>query len=331
MSTVPLTKRLSGWLLPVLAVALFGFAVYAVIKPGRTRAEPPAEPPRAAAAVSSIAGIGIVEPQSELIRIATELPGVIREVYVRPGDEVVRGQPLFRLDTRDADAAIAASEADMTAARAATRAAEVALADERQRLQLFQSVDDPRAISKDEMSRRRFAAERAEAALQQARAAEGVAASRLAQQRTTRERLTVRAPMSGRVYEIDARPGEFAPAGQTASPLMTFGVARPLHVRVEYDEADASRLPVAAGATGSLRGRAEQRIPLRYVRTEPAVTEKRALSGGAERVDTRVVEVIYAFDPDRFPAYLGQRMDVFAAAPRSASSPRLMADAKVRP
>lgn len=331
MPNATLPRRLSALLLPLIALGLFVFAVFAVIKPGRTRADPPVTPPAAAAPAATVAGTGIVEPESELIRIASELAGVVREVNVRPGDEVTKGAPLFRLDSREADAAIGAARADIAAARAAVRSAEVAVADERQRLALFQSVDDPRAISEDEISRRRFAASRAEAALTQARAQVDVAESRLAERLTERERLTVRAPVSGRVYSVDARPGEFAPANQAQTPLMTLGVARPLHVRVEFDEADAARLSATARATGTLRGRADERIALRYVRTEPAVTEKRALSGGAERVDTRVVEVIYAFDPARNPAFLGQRMDVFVDAPRRPSSPRLMADAVVRP
>ena len=47
-----------------------------------------------------------------------------------------------------------------------------------------------------------------------------------------------------------------------------------------------------------------------------------ALAGGAERVDTRVVQVLYSFDPVRHSAYLGQRMDVFVDAPRTATSTR---------
>ena len=332
MPTVSLPRRLSGWILPVIALGLFAFAVYAVITPGRTRADPPVQPPTppTATAAATIAGIGTVEPQSELIRIASELPGVIRDVYVRPGDSVTKGAPLFRLDTRDADAAVAAARADVQSAATAIAAAEVAVADERQRLALFQAVDDPRALSKDEIARRRFAVDRAEAALAQARAARAVAESRLAERLTDRERLTVRAPMTGRIYSVDARPGEFASDKQAETPLMTFGVARPLHVRVEIDEADAPRLQESAAAFGTLRGRPDVRIPLSYVRTEPEVREKRALSGGAERVDTRVIEVLYAFDPDAHPTWLGQRMDVFIAAPRTTSSPRLMADAVVR-
>ena len=43
---------------------------------------------------------------------------------------------------------------------------------------------------------------------------------------------------------------------------------------------------------------------------------KRSLTGDAtERVDTRVLQVLYAFDRGDLPLYVGQQMDVFVEAP----------------
>jgi len=300
--------------LPLISAGLFVFAVSTVIQPGRTRAEPPAAPPTAPAS-SALAGVGVVEPESELIAVATELPGVVRQVAVQAGDRVTRGQPLFVLDTRAARAALTAASADATSADAAVRVAEAALADERQRLSLFDIVDDPRAVSTDERERRRFAVRRAEAAVGQARAQAQAARAQVAVRRTDLNRLTVTAPIDGRIYRVDVRPGEYASAGPSTTPAMTLGADGRLHVRAEFDEADAGRLRVNGRAQGVLRGSPGQLIPLTFVRAEPQVVEKRALSGGSERVDTRVVEVIYSFDPVDVPAYLGQRMDVFVGAP----------------
>jgi HlyD family secretion protein len=312
-----LRRRLSTLALPVAAAGLFAFAVSTVIQPGRTRAEPPAAP-ATSPHDRSLAGVGTVEPESELISVATELSGVVTRVLVRPGDRVTVGQPLFGLDARAASAALAAAEADVEVARAALRQAEVALADERQRLGLFEAVEDPRALAADELERRRFAVRRAEAAVSAARAQVGAAQAAVQVRRTDLSRLTVAAPIAGRIYRVDVRPGEFAAAGPAAQPLIALGADDRLHVRAEFDEADLGRLRTNGRASGVLRGRADLRIPLSFVRIEPQAVEKRALSGGSERVDTRVVEVIYAFDPAAYPAFLGQRMDVFIeAAPRA--------------
>ena len=49
-----------------------------------------------------------------------------------------------------------------------------------------------------------------------------------------------------------------------------------------------------------LRGKNDRHYPLRFVRVEPYVVGKRWLTGdNTERVDTRVLQVIYALDDDR--------------------------------
>ena len=51
--------------------------------------------------------------------------------------------------------------------------------------------------------------------------------------------------------------------------------------------------------------------PLRFERIEPFVTPKISLSGAAtEKTDSRVLQIIYSFDPSKLPAYIGQRVDV---------------------
>jgi HlyD family secretion protein len=52
--------------------------------------------------------------------------------------------------------------------------------------------------------------------------------------------------------------------------------------------------------------------PLRFIRFEPYVLPKTSLTGdSAERVDTRVLQVIYSFNRGKLPIYVGQQMDVY--------------------
>ena len=61
-----------------------------------------------------------------------------------------------------------------------------------------------------------------------------------------------------------------------------------------------------------VRGNRTISFPLTYVRTDPLVIPKQSLTGATtERVDTRVLQVIYAFDWDHLPIYVGQILDVF--------------------
>lgn len=309
MSTSPLIK----YVLPAAAVGLVGFAVVSSNRPPREQTEPLLAAPTSPYQ-GKVAGIGVVEPSSELIEVAAELSGVVRDVAVAPGAQVKRGAPLFRLDDRALRAQLEAAQAEAAQAEAALAAARVTLADEEQRLGLFQAVEDKRAISEDELKRREFAVRRAETAVVQAEAAARAARAQARVVATDLDRLTVRAPIDGVVWRVNVRPGEFAQAGPAAEPLVTVGASETLHVRVEIDEADINRVQPGAQAVGAYRGDAANTIPLRFVRFEPEAVEKRALSGGAERVDTRVIEALYAFEPGVGPTFIGQRMDVFIEA-----------------
>jgi hypothetical protein len=68
----------------------------------------------------------------------------------------------------------------------------------------------------------------------------------------------------------------------------------------------------------SLRGAPARRADLRFVHIEPFVVPKKSLTGSSfERVDTRVLQVVYAFDPKALSAYVGQQLDVFIEAEAS--------------
>ena len=55
---------------------------------------------------------------------------------------------------------------------------------------------------------------------------------------------------------------------------------------------------------------------LHFVRIEPFVVPKKSLTGeSSERVDTRVLQVLYSFKRGSLPVYVGQQVDVFIEAP----------------
>jgi multidrug efflux pump subunit AcrA (membrane-fusion protein) len=287
--------------LPLVAAGLFAFALLSVLtQPPRTGADPVLPVP-ATPFAASVAGVGVIEPRSEAIAIASHLPGVVSKVYVQAGDAVPMGAPLFALDDR-------AVRAELVYAEAQIKSAEVALADARDVSQRAQESYKRQATSDAEATRRRFAVSLAETRLSEARAARDRLATEL-------ERLTVTAPIDARVWRVDVRPGEYAPAGPSARPLVVLGDDSELHVRVEVDQTDAARVRAEARAVANLRGDARSKAKLRFVRFEPLVQPKRVLTGdGTERVDTRTLEVIYAIEPGALRPFVGQQMDVFIEA-----------------
>jgi RND family efflux transporter MFP subunit len=287
--------------LPLLAAGLFGFALLSVLThPERLPAEP-ALPVPAAPYPVAVAGVGVIEPRSESIAIGTHLPGIVSAVFVQPGDRVAAGDPLFAIDDR-------ASRAELALAEARLRSAEVALEDARDESARYQRSVARAAVSESEATRKRFAVERARTGLEEARQERLLIATEI-------ERLTVRSPIDASVWRVDVRAGEYAAAGPLVEPLLVLGDGSLFHVRVEIDQTDAHRVRPDAPAVGSLRGDGARSVPLAFVRFEPLIQPKRSLTGdGAERVDTRVLEVIYAFEPSALPAFVGQQMDVFIEA-----------------
>jgi len=130
------------------------------------------------------------------------------------------------------------------------------------------------------------------------------------------DRLVIRAPVDGTLLQVNLRTGEYAQTGVLSSPLMLLGAVDRLNVRIDIDENDAWRFRPQAPARAYLRGNRDLATDLRFEYVEPYVVPKRSLTGdSSERVDTRVLQVVYSFPAGVLPAYVGQQVDVFIEAP----------------
>ncbi len=342
-------------ILPLLALLGVGFAIYTVKAGSavETPAQPVAQPARGPFD-AYIAGAGIVEASTENRAVGTLVPGVVQEQFAKVGDTVRAGQPLFRIDDRELAAqvavlksAAAAQESrlaqlkaeprpeDIPPAEAAVEQAQAVLKDKQEDLDQYAGIRSSGAISQVELRTRRSAVAVAKAQLDAAqadlaklkagawkpaidvqRAQVDAAESQVKQAEVNLSRLTVSAPVDGMVLQVNVRKGEYAGVGPLAVPLMLVGNVKMLHVRVDVDENDAWKLKPGAPAKAFLRGNADLSVPLNFVRVEPYVVPKRSLTGdSAERVDTRVLQVIYSFDAKSLPVYVGQQMDVFIEVP----------------
>ena len=317
------------------------------------RVEPPVQPPRSTFG-STVAGSGLVEPQTENIAVGSQLPGVVTEVHVKVGQHVEAGTPLFRLDDRHLRAELKVREAALASARAHLAKLEAMprpeelppskarmqeatenLTDQDDQVRRARTLHGRQAIGDEELIRREQAFRMAREQLARARseydllqagawqpdkeiasASIAQAQAQLEQTQVELERLVVRALVDGEVLQVNVRPGEFVgtPPGQ---PLVVLGNVRQLHVRVDLDENDIHRFTRTASARAVVRGQPRLEYPLRFVRVEPFVVPKKSLTGDTtERVDTRVLQVIYAVEGEPKSLYVGQQMDVFVEAAR---------------
>ena len=290
--------------------------VAALVLVRRMDRKPPAPPPVTAPARSpydsTVAATGLIEAARENVRIASPKGGLVTRVFVTVGDTVRTGDPLFQLDDREAASRVLTMEAQLEAMRATQAAEEVALADARDQLARAERLRQDNVTTEEDLKRRWFGVEASRARLESTRAQIAAAQRQLEQARTDLSVLTVQAPRDGELLQVNVRAGEFAPAAALAEPLMLLGDVGKLQVRADVDEQDAILVEPEAPATATLKGNPDLRMPLRFVRVEPYVIPKRSLTGDSlERVDTRVLQVIYEFDRPAFAVYVGQQVDVF--------------------
>ena len=124
------------------------------------------------------------------------------------------------------------------------------------------------------------------------------------------ERLTIRAPISGTVLQVNAKPGELA-APTNAQPLLVIGDISALRVRAELDERDVGEVKLGQSAViraDAFRGR-EFAGKVSFI--APIVEPGRISARGQRSVtDVDVVEVLVdVAQPD--PLAVGMKVDVY--------------------
>jgi HlyD family secretion protein len=281
---------------------------------------PPLAEPAHAPFPVSIGARGIVESVDENVHIAPPLPGLVTKVFVKVGDEVKVGDPLIEQDSRDGRAMVLAQEAQVAALRAQIKEAEVSLADRKDQLDRIEKLMVTKVSSIDERQRAFFNEQGADARLGTARAQLAAAEAQLNRSRVQVDLLTTLAPRSGRILQVNVRAGEYATfefaAVSTPDPAILLGNVTQLQLRADVDEDNASRVRASCRALAYIKGRRETAIPLHFVRIEPYIVPKKSLTGeSSERVDTRVLQIIFRFEQNPTQSiYVGQQMDVFLDA-----------------
>ena len=144
-----------------------------------------------------------------------------------------------------------------------------------------------------------------------AKAAVGEAQAQIEEVQTEIERATVVAPTDGVILQVNVHAGERVSDRETEA-LVVLGDINTYHVRVDIDERDIARFQPGAPAKAYPRGDAAHEVVMRFVRVEPYVIPKQSLTGdNTERVDTRVLQVLYAIEKTGHAVYVGQQLDVF--------------------
>ena len=278
-----------GILAGLVAAYLFGI---------ERKAQPPVFKPVSSPYDSAIYANGIIESDQSSganINIYPEVSGPITQVLVREGQTVSAGTLLFTIDDSVPGANVELAEANLKAAR-----------DQYDKRRAAYDID-PKSISKDVLDTAEDAVVQAAATLKAANA--------------LLQKYSVKAPLDGVVLALNATAGSYVSSQgaydtytELFDPLVVMsGPQDYLAVRCYVDEILVSRLPSHwhIRAQMSLRG-TDIKVPLEFVRVQPYVSPKIELSNQRqEKVDLRVLPVIFRFEKKDAPVYPGQLVDVY--------------------
>ncbi len=295
-------------------VAVLGI-VAGVMMVKQLRARPPAPPPLNEPARSpftnSVAASGIIEASRENVKIGVTKAGLVSRVFVQVGTPVKVGEPLLQLDDREARARLEIARAQVVSLQANLAFEEAQTADFADQFERVARLERDKVASTDEFKRKEFALQTSQKRVAKAKADIAGAETQVRSAQTELDILTIRAPRDGALLQVNIREGEYASASPM-EPLMVLGEVARLQVRADVDEQNAPMVLPNQPAVAYLKGSTSNPLALRFVRIEPYVIPKRSLTGDStERVDTRVLQVVFELDKPQVPLYVGQQVDVF--------------------
>jgi HlyD family secretion protein len=297
-----------------------------------------------------LVGTGIVEPSSSSIYIGTPVNRVVSKILVRVGEEVKEGQDLLVLENKDLlanlnvqRAAYKSEQAKLEKMKSLPRPEDLAIAKNdlnsakatfdmaQSQNEMVLQLSDPRAVSQEEKNRRLFAYQEAQAKFDQAQSTYektksgiwkpdlDIAELEVQQSRaslnlaaTEVERTIIKSPINGMVLQIKIHEGELPSMDTLRSPLMIIGDIQELYLRVSINQLDIPLFNPKSPAVAYLQGNNKSQFPLEFVRVEPLLVNKQNLTNEInEKVDTRVLQIIYRIKNEGHPIFVGQQMDVF--------------------
>jgi ABC exporter DevB family membrane fusion protein len=280
-----------------------------------------------------VAGNGVVEPADRETKVAPQIAGRVKTVFVKEGDVIEKGAPMAELENATEKAQLAAAEGDLAQAKAeltrtlrgmrkedvdavvgdaeAQRARTKLSADTLARTELLAKGG---AATPDELDRARRQAEADARALdaQDARRKAAISGSRAEditvsqakvqatlarrdQARAQLERLTITAPIAGEILQVKTHAGEYATP--TGDPLVVMGDTSKLRVRVDVDERDIGKVKLGARAFAVQSAFPDKRVGGRVVEVGRRMGRKNVRTDDpTERIDTKILETVIELD-----------------------------------
>ena len=202
--------------------------------------------------VASVTASGQVRPQTK-VDVASDVSGKIMKLSVKEGQMVSAGQFLLQIDQSQPQAAVERSEAQVASAKAQL-AQQIANLDQAQRAydrSATMKKQNPTLIADEQVEQLKTALDVNIAVVEAGKHAVDQATASLNDAKSSLDKTTIYAPMSGRVTRLNVENGETAIMGtlnKDAATLLTIADMSILETKVKVDETDVARISVGDSA-----------------------------------------------------------------------------------
>ncbi len=250
-----------------------------------------------------IVAIGRIEPELKIIKLSSEVSGVIKEVKVQPGDKVKAGDILIRLSDNleaqqvsETQATIESRRAEINTTNANIEAAKVKLAFAQSKYQRLKQAYEKQAEflqnvenAENEVKTAQKEIERLNAQLNIIEQQIKEANRRTATQQVVLQRRTITAPLNGTILTMDLMPGM---AVQALTTIGEFAPEGPITALCEVDELFADKVKIGMKSYIRKLGMQDTIATGEVIFIAPALKKKSLFSENAtELEDRRVREV----------------------------------------
>jgi HlyD family secretion protein len=350
MTTRMQLQQSKWWIAVAAMVLLIGARAFVLQSGGQPKQDLPGSAEAPALTKDLVAGPGLVEPESEDVKVGSELSGKLKEVLAEEGDAVKKGQVLAVLENDDYRAQVENCRGQMHQAQAAyekvlngsrpqerreylaeMQRAETVEANARSDYERSRKLFDDGIISREAMDHAERDLKVAENQLESARQqhllvddrsrAEDIAAAKgqmesaqaqLAEKQAVYAKTFLKAPFDGTILRKHHRTGEsITNSSVTPDPVFTMGDVDSLRIRMDVDETDVSRVTDGQRVYVTAPAYPGQKFWGRIIRVAGQLGHKNVRTDEPkEKVDTKILETLVQMDPGSHLP-VGLRVDAF--------------------
>jgi len=195
----------------------------------------------AAELLDSVEVTGTLEPKFS-VDIKTQIPGLIKQVYVNEWVRVKRGQPLARIEVAETEAQVKRAQAGIESAKAGQAQSKVTLNRAERELARMQKLKEAGLATQQALDDASSELEASRARIASALAQIGVAEEELRQAQARLAKGKVNSPIDGVVALRDVNVGDLASDAAAGKPIFRIVDNRLLNLTFSVSSVDSARI-----------------------------------------------------------------------------------------